>query len=101
TLHKKAARRTVPLHLRAVLGIVAILAPYHVLTTPAEHTEPYTQEFLITAYYSPLPGQCCYVKGGYVADKILNGEGHTAADGTGVYPGMIAAPPGYAFGTVV
>tara|TARA_Y100000310_G_C20650270_1_gene799022 strand:- start:424 stop:1743 length:1320 start_codon:yes stop_codon:yes gene_type:complete len=81
--------------------MVALFVPYHTLSNPAVKTEPYEQEFLITAYYSPLPHQSSYVKGGYKADKILNGEGHTAADGTGVYPGMIAAPPGYSFGTVV
>ena len=46
-----------------------------------DSSAPYEQEFVITAYYSPQPNQCCYVKGGYVADKILNGEGHTTADG--------------------
>ena len=76
--------------------------PYHTLGQPTPSgNESYEQEFLITAYYSPLPNQCCYVKGGYVADKVLNGEGHTAADGTGVYPGMIAAPSTYPFGTTV
>lgn len=59
----------------------------------------YEQEFVVTAYYSPLPGQCCYVRGSYEADKILNGEGHTAADGTAVFDGLAAAPPSYAFGT--
>jgi peptidoglycan hydrolase-like protein with peptidoglycan-binding domain len=62
---------------------------------------PYEQDFMITAYYSPLPGQCCYVKGGEVADKILNGNGTHGADGTPVYPGMLAAPKSYAFGTRV
>ena len=63
--------------------------------------EPYKQEFLVTAYYSPLPDQCCYVLGGYEADKVLNGEGVKAADGTAVYPGMLAAPPSYLFGTKI
>ncbi|KKW39406.1 hypothetical protein A2454_03565 [Candidatus Peribacteria bacterium RIFOXYC2_FULL_55_14] len=63
--------------------------------------EPYEQTFLVTAYYSPLPDQCCYVRGGYEADKVLNGEGVKAADGTQVYPGMLAAPPSYSFGTKV
>ena len=81
--------------------MVAVALPYHTLSNSTERAEPYEQEFLITAYYSPLPGQCCYVKGGYVADKILNGEGHTASDGTGVYPGMLAAPKSYSFGTKV
>jgi len=54
---------------------------------------------VLTAYYSPLPDQCCYIKGSEVADKILNGNGTHGADGTPVYPGMIAAPKSYPFGT--
>ncbi len=63
--------------------------------------QPFQQEVIVTAYYSPLPDQCCYVKGDYFADMVLNGEGHHGADGTAVYPGMIAAPPSYPFGTRV
>ncbi len=85
-----------------ILIAVALFLPYHTLGQPTPSgSEPYEQEFILTAYYSPLPNQCCYVKGGEKADKILNGEGHTAADGTGVYPGMIAAPSTYPFGTIV
>jgi peptidoglycan hydrolase-like protein with peptidoglycan-binding domain/3D (Asp-Asp-Asp) domain-containing protein len=62
---------------------------------------PQEVDFVLTAYYSPLPGQCCYVKGGLVADKILNGNGTHGADGTPVYVGMVAAPPSYKFGTKV
>ena len=68
-------------------------------TFAAETDIPYERDFVITAYYSPLPGQCCYVKGGEIADKILNGNGTHGADGTAVHPGMIAAPKSYAFGT--
>lgn len=60
---------------------------------------PQEQEFVVTAYYSPLPDQCCYVKGSLEADQMLNGNGTNAADGTPVYAGMIAAPSSYAFGT--
>lgn len=87
---------TLPLHIKIILSMITLFVPYHTLSN-----QGYEQEFLITAYYSPLPNQCCYVKGGYKADKILNGEGHTAADGTGVYPGMIAAPASYTFGSIV
>lgn len=55
----------------------------------------------MTAYYSPLPGQCCYVRGSEAADKRLNGHGVQAADGTKVYPGMAAAPSSYAYGTTI
>lgn len=66
-----------------------------------QHGGPQEVDFVLTAYYSPLPGQCCYVKGGLVADKILNGNGTHGADGTPVYVGMVAAPPSYTFGTKV
>ena len=69
------------------------------LPSPLAAAGPVTREFVLTAYYSPLPGQCCYVKGSEAADKVLNGQGTHGADGTPVYPGMIAAPSAYAFGT--
>jgi len=55
--------------------------------------------YIISAYYSPLPGQAKYVTGSYEGDIRLNGGGVHGADGTSVYPGMIAAPSTYAFGT--
>jgi peptidoglycan hydrolase-like protein with peptidoglycan-binding domain/3D (Asp-Asp-Asp) domain-containing protein len=63
--------------------------------------KPFTQDFVLTAYYSPLPNQCCYIKGSYEADMLLNGRGTHGADGTPVYPGMVAAPKSYPFGTRV
>ena len=54
--------------------------------------------FLVSAYYSPLPNQSKYVTGSYAGDIKLNGDGVKAADGTLVYPGMVAAPKGYPFG---
>lgn len=72
------------------------------IVTPVHAEEaPKKQTFVVTAYYSPLPNQCCYARGGYEEDIIFNGEGIRGADGTGVYPGMIAAPPTYPFGTVI
>lgn len=55
--------------------------------------------FEVTAYYSPLAGQAKYVTGSYDGDIRLNGHGVHGADGTPVYPGMVAAPQKYAFGT--
>ncbi len=63
--------------------------------------KPHTQQFVVTAYYSPLPNQCCYVRGNYEEEIAFNGKGIAGADGTGVYPGMIAGPETYAFGTVI
>lgn len=83
--------------LSCVLVLGCVVAPVPV---SAEATAiPQEIDYVLTAYYSPLPGQCCYVKGGIVADKILNGNGTHGADGTPVYVGMLAAPPTYAFGT--
>ncbi len=63
--------------------------------------KPHEQQFVITAYYSPLPEQCCYFRGNYEEEIAFNGKGIAGADGTGVYPGMIAGPATYAFGTVI
>lgn len=60
---------------------------------------PYDQTFVISAYYSPLPCQQKYATGSYEADIRLNGHGIHGADGTDVYPGMIAAPKTIPFGT--
>lgn len=60
---------------------------------------PYTKTFVISAYYSPLPCQEKYVTGAYESDIRLNGNGVHGADGSDVYPGMIAAPKNYPFGT--
>ncbi len=66
---------------------------------PPEDEPNYTvQTFIITAYYSPLPGQEHYVTGSYESDIRLNGNGTNGADGTPVFPGMIAAPKSYEFG---
>lgn len=60
---------------------------------------PYEKTFTITAYYSPVAGQKKYIKGSLEADKRLNGNGTNGADGTPVFPGMIAAPKSIPFGT--
>ncbi len=59
---------------------------------------PYTKPFILSAYYSPLPCQKRYATGSYQADIRLNGSGVNGADGTPVYPGMVAAPRNYKFG---
>jgi len=84
---------------RTILGLatVAMVVPQNAFGQSV--LTPHEQDFILTAYYSPLPDQCCYVKGSEVADKILNGNGTHGADGTPVYPGMLAAPGTYAFGT--
>lgn len=54
-----------------------------------------------TAYYSPLEGQSRYATGSLDGDRRLNGQGVRTADGTAPYPGTVAAPPQYAFGTML
>ncbi len=71
-------------------------------STPLDSGEmgyPYTKTFKISAYYSPLACQNRYVTGSYEGDIKLNGRGVRGADGTGVYPGMVAAPKTFQFGT--
>lgn len=63
------------------------------------YERPFEQKFVVTAYYSPQPNQCCYFRGNYDEEIMFNGKGIAGADGTGVYPGMIAAPETYGFGT--
>lgn len=87
-----------------VVSLCLAATPVSADSTPIVNTDvgvPQEVDFVLTAYYSPLPGQCCYVKGGLMADKVLNGNGTHGADGTPVYVGMVAAPPSYAFGTKV
>jgi len=75
------------------IGIISFLSLGQIVNASYQHT------FTISAYYSPLPGQIKYVTGSYDGDIRLNGSGVHSADGTPVYPGMIAAPKTYAFGT--
>lgn len=89
----------IPRHITLLILLIVAVAPAHGIGQGND--EPYQKDFVITAYYSPLPDQCCYVKGGEEADKELNGEGLAGSDGTAVYPGMIAAPASYPFGTRV
>lgn len=55
------------------------------------------QFFLVSAYYSPLPGQSYYLHGDYETEIWVNGKGTHGASGQAVRPGMIAAPKNYPF----
>jgi peptidoglycan hydrolase-like protein with peptidoglycan-binding domain/3D (Asp-Asp-Asp) domain-containing protein len=85
------------------IGLGLLIVSFGLLALPsqgrAEQVYPYTQTFKISAYYSPCEGQSRYATGSYDGDIRLNGRGTNGADGTEVYPGMIAAPKTYAFGT--
>jgi peptidoglycan hydrolase-like protein with peptidoglycan-binding domain/3D (Asp-Asp-Asp) domain-containing protein len=77
----------------AIIGLIAYFVMHQIVHAA------YQDMFTISAYYSPLPGQDRYVTGSYEGDIRLNGSGVNSADGTPVYPGMIAAPSSYPFGT--
>lgn len=64
-----------------------------------ESAFPYNKTFVVSAYYSPLPGQAHYATGSYEGDIRLNGGGVRGASGAGVNIHMFAAPPTYPFGT--
>ncbi|MFA6039167.1 MAG: peptidoglycan-binding protein [Candidatus Peribacteraceae bacterium] len=87
------------MHIKNRIIALALVAAILPLPAISAGEQPYRQDFLITAYYSPKPGQCCYVRGSYEADIELNGRGTNGASGVPVHPGMVAAPKAYPFGT--
>ena len=61
-------------------------------------------EYVLSAYYSPVPGQSRYATGTYEGDIRLNGGGVMTASGTAVKDaggGFVAAPPCMEFGTIL
>ena len=87
------------MELVVLVGLLTSTTPQPQVTFAEDVAYPYIKTFTISAYYSPLPGQEYYVTGTYEGDITLNGNGTNGADGTEVYPGMIAAPKSYEFGT--
>lgn len=86
------------------LSLILILLQFSTALTPAfakEESSVEKKKFIVTAYYSPLPDQSFYLKGSYEADLRLNGNGTHGASGKEVYPGMLAAPKTYTFGTKI
>lgn len=86
---------------RIVVDVLVMIIVLSGMTLAAQAASGESRDFSITGYYSPLPGQSFYVTGSYEGDIRLNGHGVAGADGTPVFPGMIAAPPDYAFGTKI
>jgi len=89
-------KKCISLFITLALGLNSTL--FAIPSSQANY-DPFQRTFIVTAYYSPLPGQEFYVTGSLERDKRLNGNGTNGADGTPVYNGMIAAPGTYAFGT--
>jgi 3D (Asp-Asp-Asp) domain-containing protein len=77
----------------------SVLAFFSFLPSSGYAATETSKEFVVTAYYSPLPDQSFYLKWNYEAEKILNGEGTHGASGKPVFVGMLAAPKTYDFGT--
>jgi len=83
-----------------LMALVLFVLPAEIVHAQEEaQTFPYKKSFVISAYYSPLPGQPRYVRGSYEADIRLNGNGTNSANGAEVSPGLIAAPKNFVFGT--
>src|SRR3989344_2940456 len=71
------------------------------MVSPVYAAETWVKEehnAILTAYYSPAPTQQKYYLGSYAADITFNGQGIQGADGTKVYPGMMAASEEIPFG---
>lgn len=85
---------------RNILPLVLIMVAFAPINVRAD----YQATFVVSAYYSPLPGQDAYVTGSYAGDIRLNGGGVRTASGVLVEdaPGcFLASPPEYPFGTIV
>lgn len=90
---------TIRLNLRIIFLIIVGF-----VTWVATHAGVLANEetyFEVTAYYSPLPNQEKYLHGSYEAEIRMNGSGIHGASGKQVFPGMIAAPTNYPFGTKI
>lgn len=81
--------------------LVSLLVLSQVPTVLAQESVPEKRIFYVSAYYSPLPGQSFYLRGDLEKEKRLNGNGVRGASGKAVYPGMLAAPKSYPFGTKI
>lgn len=88
---------------KRIMTYIAIIITSVVIAPPptsfAESSD--TTTFIVTAYYSPIPGQNSYARWTLEADKKLNWNGTHGASGTPVFTWMIAAPKSYEFGTQI
>jgi peptidoglycan hydrolase-like protein with peptidoglycan-binding domain/3D (Asp-Asp-Asp) domain-containing protein len=86
----------------SVVTSIAIVLFFN--TDSAEANECGSGIYVISAYYSPVPGQARYATGTYEGDIRLNGGGVTTASGVKVAdaPGsFVAGPPCFTFGTIL
>ncbi len=76
---------------------LSVLSTFHVSSAQAEE-ETF---FIVTAYYSPLPGQIKYYHGSYEREIYINWKWTHGASGREVFEWMLAAPKNYPFGTKI
>lgn len=99
------------LHIRVQKKFIAVTLSILLSSTVASN-KIYAQEaptcgsgtYVISAYYSPVPGQSRYATGTYEGDIRLNGGGVTTASGVKVEAAQtpfVAAPKCMPFGTVL
>lgn len=82
----------------SLLLILTILSPFFIVNSYSEDNNSY---FIVTAYYSPLPGQKYYLTWDYESEKRLNGEWIAWASWKWVFSWMLAAPKNYKFWTKI
>lgn len=76
--------------------------PQFFSSSPALASQEVEQgKFIVTAYYSPLPGQDKYATWSYAGDIRLNGRWTHGASWKAVHPWFLAAPKNYSFGTKI
>lgn len=101
-IHSHLQWKVIALTTSIAVGLTSIVALIPQASGEAGDTSVIVQKtFTITAYYSPLPDQSVYLTGTLSGDRRINGNGTNGADGTPVFPGFIAAPSTYAFGTKI
>lgn len=88
---------------RLILLWAALTMLLHLTTSfhAKAHAASEDTYFVATAYYSPLPGQSRYTTGTYAGDIRLNGSWKITASGKEVFPGLLAWPKNYPFGTKI
>jgi peptidoglycan hydrolase-like protein with peptidoglycan-binding domain/3D (Asp-Asp-Asp) domain-containing protein len=82
-----------------MLFCIIVVMSFHLPVYAQEQAE--RKVFYVSAYYSPVEGQSFYLRGDLESEQKLNGTGIRGASGKAVYPGMLAAPKEYAFGTKI
>lgn len=61
---------------KKIIGYILILFSATCMSPSGTSFAAETEKtFIVTAYYSPLPGQSFYLKGNYDAERRLNGNG--------------------------